>query len=87
MFFTEVDIACFFIVILFGKYKAVHWKFFSAPLYICSGFWLVCFYRLSPKSSRNLAASFSCQSPIGLRRPKKNRRTLGSSIHSRPPIN
>ena len=44
------------------------------------------YYKLSPKSSRNLAASLSCQSPIASRRPKKKRSTSGSSTHFKPPI-
>lgn len=43
-------------------------------------------YRLSPKSLLNFATNFSCQSPMGFRRPKKKRSTSGSSSHCRPPM-
>lgn len=36
-------------------------------------------YRESSKSARNLFASFSCQSEVGARRPKKKHRLAGSS--------
>ena len=42
-------------------------------------------HRLSPKSARNLATSFCCQSLVGSRRPKKKRRLVGSSTQRRPP--
>ena len=42
-------------------------------------------YRLSPKSARNLAASFVCQSETGSSLPKKNRNTGGSSMNFSPP--
>ena len=43
-------------------------------------------YRLSPKSRRYLAASFSGQSLLARSLPMKKRRTGGSSTNSRPPI-
>ncbi len=42
-------------------------------------------YRESPKSARNFFASFSCQSEVGARRPKKKRRLAGSSTNFSPP--
>ena len=36
-------------------------------------------YRESSKSARNLFASFSCQSEVGARRPKKKHRLADSS--------
>ena len=44
------------------------------------------FYKLSPKSSLNLETSSSCQWPISFKRPKKKRKTLGSSTHFKPPM-
>ncbi|MDR0572184.1 MAG: hypothetical protein LBG48_05005 [Rickettsiales bacterium] len=46
-----------------------------------------CFYKLSPKSSLNLAASLSCQSLVGVNLPKKNLNVFGSSENLNPPIN